>query len=119
MKVIVHWLILVGIGAVGIFMLIGLFSTIGAMVFKKPSSSERWRVIVGGATRREHDYYTEHYRTYKVEDEVSVKAQRNKEFHHIGVIKIDDPDFDDKLQALIGIAEERCATLNALSDEYN
>lgn len=76
----------------------------------------RWTATVTTAQNHESDYHTRNYETKPVRGEVAVRLARPKEFLTIGTVKTDDANFEDRLTALVAIAEEKANALNAAEE---
>lgn len=92
-----------------------------------------WRVRIGPARdmtettykseyRRGGSYYgrrTRIDREVDLNERVLVRLQKaDEEIIHIGLVEVNDEEFDDKLRELTKKAEERLTTLQAVTQEY-
>lgn len=82
----------------------------------KSGPRPRWEVKVVPAKKAVDDW-DYGYRGEPVEGEFAVRLVRGKEQTLIGIAKLADEDFDEKLAKLRLKAEDRATTLNAVEDE--
>jgi hypothetical protein len=73
-----------------------------------------WTVQVTLSIMKGYDYLTDYRKTEMVKGEVAVRLKRGKAIHTLGTIKTIDQDFDQQLDNLLAIANDRMTTLNAV-----